>query len=463
MASLPKSPYSFGRLAAYGSLAVPLQALLNPMLIFLPPFYAAEMGLNLAAVGLVFFLARTWDAVTDPIIGGLSDRTRSKYGRRRPWIVAATPFVLISSFFVLVPQGPQTVTSLGLSIFVFYVFWTMVYIPYQSWGAEISDDYIERTRIAGYREAGTVLGVLVGIGIPLLLIDPIADPIRRVIWPDGLGLDTSLGSILEIIFVTVLVLLPITVVAACSFMPETVEKSPAPISWRQTASVIVRNKPFQRLFTGYFVAQLGFLIFLSSVTLLITRGLEIEAFLFLVFVQHLVAILAVPFWLKVADRFGKHRAYCASLAVIIIGFLSLNAVEPGDLWMATLVFLFNGLGSSGKLILPAALAADTVDYDTLRTGSREAGTHVALLNLANKATFALSVGISFPLLALAGFDPSAAQNTQGAINALMAIGTLLPSILLAVGIAIMWSFPLNKKRYEIVQKSLQARQRRAET
>jgi glycoside/pentoside/hexuronide:cation symporter, GPH family len=118
-----------------------------------------------------------------------------------------------------------------------------------------------------------------------------------------------------------------------------------------------------------------------------------------------------------------------------------------------LVFLFNGLGSSGKLILPPALAADAVDYDTMKTGAKEAGTHLALLNLANKATFALSVGISFPLLAFAGFNPTG-QNSPDAISALMIIGTILPAGAVAVGIVIMWNFPLSKKRYSTVRRFL---------
>lgn len=431
---------------------------MNPMLIFLPPFYAAEMGLSLASVGMLFLIARAWDALTDPLIGAFSDRTSGRFGRRRPWILVGTPLLLIASYYVLVPGQTTSIGALGLAIFFFYIFWTMVFIPYQSWGAEISPDYQERTRIVGFREAGTVLGVLVGIGIPLLMVDPIAEPVRSFIWPEGIGLDSSLRSVLLIIFCTIMVMLPITAIVSCLFVPDRQVAASGRLSWKQSASVIVRNKPFRHLFIGYLIAQLGFLIFLSAVQMLITRGLEIQAFLFLIFVQHLVAIAAVPFWLKLATRYGKHSAYCASLIVIIIGFLSLNFVEPGALWMAILVFMFNGLGSSGKLILPASLAADTIDYDTLMTGTREAGSHIALLNVANKITFALSIGITFVLLSYTGFDPASDSNSQSAISALMAIGTILPAALLAIGVIIMWSFPLTKARHGIIRRRLERSQ-----
>lgn len=453
----PVGHLSASRLIAYGSLAVPLQVLLNPMLIFLPPFYVAEMGLSLAAVGTLFFVARAWDALTDPVIGALSDRSAGRFGRRRPWILAGTPLLLIASYYVLVPGEKTSIAALGLAIFTFYVVWTVVFIPYQSWGAEISRNYEQRTRIAGYREAGTVLGVLVGIGIPLLIVDPIAQPLRTLIWPEGLGLDASLRNVLLIIFFTTLVMFPVAAIISCLFVPDRQISSSNRPTWRQTAGVIVRNKPFRRLFIGYLIAQLGFLIFLSAVQMLITRGLEIEAFLFLVFVQHLVAIAAIPFWLWLAARYSKHAAYCASLIVIIIGFLALNFVKPGALWMATLLFMFNGLGSSGKLILPASLAADTIDYDTLKTGAKEAGSHIALLNVANKITFAISIGITFILLSFTGFDPSSDSNSESAIDALMAIGTVLPAALLAIGVMVMWSFPLNKARHDIIRRRLEQR------
>lgn len=450
-----EQPLPSGALLAYGAPAVPLQVLLTPLLIFLPTFYATELGLGLASVGILFLLARAWDALTDPFIGALSDRTRSRIGRRKPWIIAGTPLLIIASYFVLVPSPDMTLPKAVLLIGVFYVFWTMIFIPYQSWGAEIQSGYEERTRAAGFREGGAVLGVLVGIGIPLLLIDPVAEPARNLIWPDGLGLDASLRSLHFVIFVTFATLLPIATTFSCIFVPDTMPKQLSRYPWKQTATILVRNKPFQRLFAGYFIAQLGFLAFLSVVQLLITRALEIEAFLFLIFLQNIVAILAVPIWLKIADRFGKRQAYCASLLIISIGFFALALIQPGHLSMAVAVFLFNGLGSSGKLILPASIAADTVDYDTLKTGVREAGSHLALLNMANKATFAISIGATFVALSITGFDPASSENSRASINGMLIVGTLIPALLVLSGMVIMWGYPLSKRRHHVIHRRLE--------
>ncbi len=234
-------------------------------------------------------------------------------------------------------------------------------------------------------------------------------------------------------------------------MPDPQSLAGKNITWLQTFSVLKRNSTLRRLVAGYFLAQLGFLMFLSSAQLMIVKGLKIEAFLFLIFIQHLVAIAAVPVWLKIAAQTGKHRAYCLALALTAVGLLCLNLIPTGHFGWACLLFLFNGLGSSGKLIFPPAIAADTVDYDTLKTGAREAGTHMAVMNLANKSTFAISVGLAYPLLAIAGFDPTI-DNTPAALNALMTVSTVVPACILLLGIVVMWNFPLTARRLNAIQR-----------
>ena len=450
-------PLKVNQLISYSGLSVPLQALLIPLIVFLPPFYATEMGLGLATVGAVFFVARLWDALSDPIVGGLSDRTKSRFGPRRPWIFIGTPFLMGLTWLLLVPQFEITFISLSILIFVFYVFWTSVFIPYQSWGAEITPDYDERARVTAFREGGTVIGILLGMGVPLVLIDPVTAPLRDAIWPGGLPLDNSLGSLLRVMASTVIVLLPVAALAACLFAPAPDFASAQTIEWRQTMGVLTRNKMFLRLFVGYFSAQLGFLCFIATVQLFVTRGLMLDEFLLLVFLQHVVAIVTVPAWIWASNTFGKHRAYCATLGFMMTGFLGFLLIPTANLQAAIIVFMFHGVGASGKLILPSAIAADTVDYDTLQTGAREAGSHLALLNLANKVTFALSVGITYPLLALAGFDPNG-ENSPGTINALMAVTVVLPFIVMSIGLAVMWNFPLTKQRHAEIRAELAGRQ-----
>src|SRR5690606_17380236 len=129
-----------------------------------------EIGLPLAAVGGVFFLARLWDAVTDPVVGNLSDRTKSKFGRRKPWIALGAPALLLMFYFFCFPPEGADLTYLLVVTFFFYLASTIVQVPYLSWGAELSRDYKERTRITGYRETATMIGVMLATAIPLFFL-----------------------------------------------------------------------------------------------------------------------------------------------------------------------------------------------------------------------------------------------------------------------------------------------------
>ncbi|MCW5732025.1 MAG: MFS transporter, partial [Alphaproteobacteria bacterium] len=192
------------RLAAYALPAVPLAAAGIPLFIYLPVFYSREMGLDLAAVGAILFLARVWDVITDPLVGILSDRTRGRFGRRRPWILAGTlPLVLAIHALFLPPSGAGA-AHLLVWIMILYLAWTMITLPYQSWGAELSADYDERTRIAGWREGGVILGTTIATSLPILVT----------------GQDGNAGPVLVILGWLVIVALPVAVLLALALTPD---------------------------------------------------------------------------------------------------------------------------------------------------------------------------------------------------------------------------------------------------
>ena len=136
-----------GSLIAYSLPSAPTSMLMMMLVVYLAPFYASEMGLELAAVGGIFFLARMFDAVSDPLVGNLSDQTRSKFGKRKPWIALGTPVLMVALYFFFQPPHGVSLTYLTVVAIVFYLSITVVQIPYLSWGAELSRDYNERIRI----------------------------------------------------------------------------------------------------------------------------------------------------------------------------------------------------------------------------------------------------------------------------------------------------------------------------
>jgi Na+/melibiose symporter-like transporter len=351
------------------------------------------------------------------------------------------------------------VLRLLVLIALFYAAWTCVVVPYQSWGAEMSTDYFEKGRIASYREAGTVLGIMVGIGVPLLLLDPVAAPLRELVWGEAQPFGSSQAAVLEAIAWLVIVLLPLTVAISLTAVPDPAIADPPRGKLTEALRVFRRNPPFARLLSGYFFAQLGFLIYLSLVVLFITRVLELREFLLLVFLQHMAAVLVIPLWQRLIPRVGKHRAYVWSLLSMMASLGLMALVEPGELGQAIVVYLLLGIGSGAKLILPPAMAADAVDLDTLRTGRTEAGLFMALLNMTNKATFALSVGIGYGLIALSGFDPASAGPQPAGVLVWLTLG--VPVLVMGIGCAIMWNYPLDARRQGIVRRRLVRRRAQA--
>ncbi|MFZ9634297.1 MAG: MFS transporter, partial [Alphaproteobacteria bacterium] len=151
MTSSPSAPLPARILLAYGAPALPAAMLGLPMLVYLPGFWAETMGLGLATTGAMLLLARLWDGVTDPVVGHLSDRTRGRLGRRKPWLAASLPLVLAGAWMLFrPPEGAGAAYLLAWS-FVLYLGWTMMQVPHQAWGAELSEDYAARARVAAWR------------------------------------------------------------------------------------------------------------------------------------------------------------------------------------------------------------------------------------------------------------------------------------------------------------------------
>ena len=161
--------YSAARLIAFATPSIPIAALGLPLAVYLPPFFAGPMGLGLATVGTIFLIARMWDVFIDPILGYVSDRFHTRWGRRRHWMVLSVPIIAIAAYFVFIPTPPITSRYLLTWLFVMYLGFTMILLAHMSWAAELSDDYHERSRIHGYREALAIIGVPLVLMLPAII------------------------------------------------------------------------------------------------------------------------------------------------------------------------------------------------------------------------------------------------------------------------------------------------------
>lgn len=172
----------FWRKLAYAAPAYALAVVGIPVYVYLPKFYTDVVGINVILLGYILFSVRIFDAITDPVIGYLSDRTRTRFGRRRPYIAVGTVFIAL--MMILLFNPPQASPSFetvwfGITIYALFLFWTIVTVPYESLGPEITFDYHERTSLFGLRDGLLIAGTLTAASAPALvqwIFDLAGDP-----------------------------------------------------------------------------------------------------------------------------------------------------------------------------------------------------------------------------------------------------------------------------------------------
>ena len=428
--------------ALYALPAFPLAALTLPAFVHLPAHYGDQMGLGLATVGTILLAARLTDVASDPLIGWLSDRTPARLGRRRIWMAAGTPLVVLAAWQLFQPPaGAGPLFLLAWSVLL-YLGWTMVSLPYQAWGAELSGDYHERTRIAGWREAATVAGTLAAAGLPAAALPLVLD---RPVEP---------ADILQAVAIGVAILLPLAVAAAIALVREPHPVAARAAGPRMAARLLAGNRPFRRLLAAYLLNGLANGLPATLFVLYVTHRLAApQAAGALLLAYFLAGIAGVPFWLWASRRLGKHRAWCIAMLCACAVFAAAPWLGPGDAGLFALVCVATGLTLGADLALPGAIQADVVDLDTARGGGQRTGLYFALWGMATKLALAVAVGIAFPLLALAGFAAAAPQQPAAALSALALLYGLAPIPFKLAAIGLMWRFPLTRS----VQQDLRAR------
>jgi Na+/melibiose symporter-like transporter len=441
MSPPPQASAPLGRavLFAYGLPGLPLAALLLPLYVTLPTFYAVDLGLGFFTVGALLLVARLWDVVTDPVIGSLSDRLTTRFGRRRPWLLAGAPLVMVSAGFLFLPAPNAGGTGLLAWTMVLYLGATMILLPYNAWGAELSPDYHERSRIAGWREGLVVLGTLLAAGLPAVV-----------------GAERS--AALEVIAWALWIVLPLCLVIAVRFVPEPSAAVPQPLAWRRGLTVLWRNGPFRRLIAAYFLNGIANGLPASLFLLYVELVLEMPQWSgFLLFVYFLCGIAAIPLWLRLSRRWGKHRTWVGAMVWAAVFFAFVPLLGPGDhLWFLA-VCVLTGVSLGADLTLPASMQADVIDLDSLRSRRSRAGLYFALWGVATKLALALAVGIAFPLLALAGLEPGGEAPAPEGLFALAALYSLLPAAIKLASVALVAGYPITAARQQRIRRLVAVR------
>ncbi|HEX7854222.1 MAG TPA: MFS transporter [Sphingobium sp.] len=431
---------SAGRLVRFSTLAAPVAAANMPLAVYLPPIYARDFGLSLGAIGLIFLIGRLWDAILDPLIGSLSDRTRSRWGRRKPWIAAGSLLFALSSCALFFPAGAITPTSLVTILFVFYIGWTAIQIPYLAWSGEISGQYHERTRIATYQTVLTSVGLFAMLVLPTL-----ADQIRPGDGRLQLGL---MGGML------LATLLPGVILTLTAFDEPAPLFPPERFSLGQSLRSVFANKLLLRVLASDFAVTSGQSIRSALIVFYVSFYMgrpEWAAGLFLF--QFVFGILAGPIWMRIALRFGKHRTAVAGELVQVAINLGLLLVTPGNFALLLVLTLAQGLAQGSGNLMLRAMVADIADKHRLETGEERSGLYYSVFSLSMKAAQAVAIGIALPLVAWLGFKANG-TNSQAALDGVKLVFALGPALAHALSALLLARFPLDEAAHAAIRRQL---------
>jgi GPH family glycoside/pentoside/hexuronide:cation symporter len=420
----------------------------------LPLFFIQVYFLNFATdvllmapgvVGLMFAAGRIWDAVTDPAVGYLSDRTRTRLGRRRPWMLAAIPLLLASFAMLWSPPralgGAALGVWIGVALFGFYSGYTCYSIPHGSLGAELSRGHHDRTRIFGLRHVTLTLGIISAF-VALQLVQNAEDPrlaARTVVY-------------LVVPFAALVLAVPPLILRE---RPEHQGRGAG--SPRRVLGDVWRNPHARILLAVLFVEALGGAVIgvlAPFVTKYVVERPEAVALLpaFYVF----ASVASVPLWVRVSRRFGKPRSWLVGMLGTGSAFGLTIFTGPGDLaYVSVLLVIAGGFAGAGGAMAQSVLA-DVMDVDEHRTGERKEGAYSAAAGFAFKAAAGCTIALTGLALQASGFEPNVRQ-TGAALWTLKLLFAGGPFVGNLIGAIIFRRFRLDAAEHARIREELDAR------
>ena len=415
--------------------------------IYLPKFYTDIVILAPAFIGWTFLIGRLWDGFTDPVMGYLSDRTKSKMGRRRPYFLISAIPVGIAYYFLWSP--PHALT--GWELFVYlpavylltYTFWTIFSIPHSSLGAELTMDYHERTVLTGVREGLGVTGTLAGTLAPPIFAAALGGERQ------GYPVMAAMTGILTCILIFV-----------CFF---NVRENPEfqkqhPIALKEGLKILFRNRPFRTLVLVFMIALIGnafvpmLTLFMADYVVKVGR----VTYTTVIVSYLLMAALSIIFWTRLSRKTGKREAWSYALLLSCVVFVLSIYYHEGT-WVIWIVLAaLAGFGYGATYAFGYSMMADVIDLDELETGRRREGAYFGVWFFLEKGALGLTVFIGMHTLDLMGYVPNQDQTIQ-VFWAMKFLYSILPAICFGACYFLLRRYPITQQEHERIRAEIEAK------
>jgi GPH family glycoside/pentoside/hexuronide:cation symporter len=430
---------------SFSAVALPLGALAVAVAVYLPPYFASHLGVSLTVIGAAWAVVRLLDILVDPVLGLVMDRTRTRFGRYRVWLVIGAPVLMIATYALFeAPVGIGALYLIGW-LLVFYLGTSILSLGHSAWAATLAVEYHERSRVFGVLAAAGVVGAVIVLLIPIMA--------HTIGWSDAQGVRAMGWFIFG--------LTPLVVAMVCLRTPEHIARPTGHphFTLKDYWSLLVKPD-LLRLFLAQMALTLGpgwmsalYLFFFTD-----SRGFSAEEASGLLLVYVIAGIVGAPLTARLAMRFSKHRTLMVTTTAYSLGLCMVMVVPKGDVIAALPVMFWCGFMAAGFDLMIRAMLADVADEVKLDQGQEQISLIYALNALANKIALAMAIGLTFPLLGRLGYDAAVgASNTPDAIRSLELAYIVGPIVFVMLGGACVLGWRLDATRHGEIRRQLDAR------
>lgn len=430
---------------AIGNLGFTL--LISAVGFFLLIFYTDVAGIPPAIASTALLVSKIWDIVNDPLFGWISDRTRSRFGRRRVYLIyGALPLALVSFGLWAVPQGLSPTVAfiwIVVSYAIFDTFFTITNVPFNSLSAEITHDYDERTSLMTVSSIGAVVGYLLGAILPPMITQSFAN--------------TSTGYLILGAVFGGIVGFSIALVAWKVREPERYTDEIAELPIFPSIQATFLNKPFVMLLSAFAIVRLSFTLMQTSVPYFINYHLSSPESMTMIMGLLMGSIgLFVYFWKWLVDKSSKAKVYAIGLLVMSLAALSTFLIQEGQVGLMTVIVVVIGFGLSTHWVAPYAMLPDVIEHDELESGERREGMYYGVYGLIDKIARTLGIFLVGIGLDMVGYTPNITQSASSLLGIRLIFGPI-PAILLLCALPLLLRYPINRQTHKEIREKLALR------
>jgi glycoside/pentoside/hexuronide:cation symporter, GPH family len=446
----------------------------NISIFFLLVFFTNVAGIPAGLAGSVLMIGKIWDAINDPIIGVLSDRTKSRrWGRRLPWMLyGAIPFGIIFFLQWIVPRFGADQSSNIWPLFWYYVvigllsqvFYTVVSLPYAAMTPELTQNYDERTTLNSFRFAFSIGGSIFSLILAQIIFSKISDREQQYL------LLAAVCAIISVLALYVCIFGVRDRVLAFE-AKRTQGEQPASIPFFEQLKIVFSNRPYLFVIGIYLFSWLGVQVTATTIPYFVVNYMRLndsDVPSVMIAVQG-TALLMLFVWSALSKKIGKKIVYFLGMSLWIIAAGGLFFLQPGQIGLMYLMAIMAGFGVSTAYLVPWSLIPDVIDLDEVQTGQRREGIFYGFMVLLQKLGLALGIFLVGNALQSAGFQAAIPGQTTLPIqpdSALLAIRIAvgpLPTIFLICGLFLTYFYPITREMHAEIMMKLKARQENRST